>query len=218
MPTGSPPSRRDEYSAATRAALIAAARTQFAEVGFRAAALQAIASEARVTRGALYHHYADKAELFDAVVQELQRETAAVIEGRARAEPDVWTRLHVGMDAYLDECLKPAYRRLVIEEAPAVLGTERCREIERDGSLRLLTATLDALVRRGELAYDDTPLLARMVDAMICEVALLLPHVEDRAALRTKAHDIVEATLAAYRPARRPRGEAPRRPTKGARR
>lgn len=204
MKSASPPqSRRDEYSAATREALVAAAREVFAEVGFRAAALEEIAARARLTRGAVYHHYKDKSAVFDAVVCDLQAQTTARIEARAKAEKRVWNRLHVGMDAYLDECLRPAYRRLVIEEAPAVLGSKRYREIEEVNSLRLVTATLEALVRDRELECEDPVLLARMLEAMICEVALLLPEEQDAPALRARAHDLIEKMLSAFKPARR---------------
>jgi AcrR family transcriptional regulator len=191
-------SRRDEYSAATREALLAAGREVFATVGFRDAALEAIARAARVTRGAVYHHFADKTVLFDAVVVALQTETAAVIAARARAERSLWRRLHVGIDAYLDECAKPDYRRIVAEEAPAVLGSARSREIAEATALRLVTATLDALRRRGEIVFDDIELLARMIEAMVCEVAKLLPDAPEPQSLRVRAHEMIERTLAAF--------------------
>lgn len=203
-PSAPPLSRRDEYAAATREALLKAAREVFEEVGFRAAALEEIASRARLTRGAVYHHYKDKSAIFDAVVCALCAETSEQIARSAKAEKKVWDRLHVGMDAYLDECVRPAYRRLVIEEAPSVLGRRRYREIEEANSLRLIRATLDALLVRGQLASDDPDLLARMLEAMICEVALLLPDAADPSALRSKAHDMIERMLCAFKPTTRP--------------
>lgn len=197
------PSRREEYSAATRSALIAAARETFSERGFVAATLEDVAARARVTRGALYHHFQDKTALFDAVVQELQTESAVAIEASARQEPHIRMRIHRGMDAYLDQCLKPEFRRIVIELAPAILGSQRYREIEETSSLRLVIATLDALVHRRELACEDTALLGRMIDALCCEVALLLPAATDTVALRRTAHALVERTLRGFEPAAR---------------
>src|SRR5260370_37943723 len=122
-------SRRDEYTEATRQALLAAGRDIFAKEGFQATGIEAISRAARVTRGAFYHHFEDKRALFDAVVVSLQVEAAAKIEERTRGEPLLWERLDIGIDTYLDICLESTYRRIVIQEAPVVLGEARYREI-----------------------------------------------------------------------------------------
>src|SRR5258705_11805476 len=119
--------RREEYTEATRQALLAAGRDAFASEGYQAAGIEAISRAARVTRGAFYHHFQDKKALFDAVVVALQAETTARIEERSRAQQKIWDRLNVGIDAYLDACLERAYGRIVIQEAPAVLRNARDR-------------------------------------------------------------------------------------------
>src|ERR1700735_3189543 len=144
-------SRREEYSDATRQALLSAGHDIFAREGYQAAAIEAISRAARVTRGAFYHHFEDKKALFDALVNEMQAEAAAKIEARAKTHKAIWDRLSAGIDAYLDVCLEPEYGRIVVREAPVVLGAERNREIEEAYPMALLTATLDALKRRGEL-------------------------------------------------------------------
>ena len=120
-------SRREEYAEATRQALLSVAREIFTREGYQAAGIEAIARAARVTRGAFYHHFEDKKALFDAVVVSLQAETTARIEQRSRPQRKIWDRMSVGIDAYLDACLEPAYGRIVIHEAPAVLGNKRFR-------------------------------------------------------------------------------------------
>ena len=110
----------------------------------------------------------------------------------------VWDRLTEGIDAYLDVCLEPAYARIVIQEAPAVLGNARYREIEEAHPMALLTATLRALKRQGDLDFE---LLSRMVDAMICEVALLLPGAENPKKLRARGQKIIGSLLGSFRTA-----------------
>jgi AcrR family transcriptional regulator len=193
--------RREEYTEATRQALLAAGRDAFAGEGYQAAGIEAISRAARVTRGAFYHHFEDKKALFDAVVVALQIEAAAKIEARAKTQRKVWDRLTEGIDAYLDACLEPAYGRIVIQEAPAVLGNARYREIEEAYPMALLTATLAALKRQGELDFEDIDLLSRMVDAMICKVALLLPEAENPKKLRARGQKIIASLLDGFRTA-----------------
>lgn len=194
-------SRRDEYTEATRLALLAAGRDAFTTQGYRAAGVEVISRAARVTRGAFYHHFADKAALFDAVVVELQVAAAAKVERAAKAHPAIWDRLDAGIEAYLDACLEPDYGRIVIHEAPTVLGNQRFREIEEQYPMALLMATLSALERRGELRFDDVDLLSRMVDAMICKVAILLPDADDPTTLRNNARQAIGAFLGTFRTA-----------------
>src|SRR5437660_3322258 len=178
--------RREEYTEATRQALLAAGRDAFASEGYQAAGIEAISRAARVTRGAFYHHFEDKKALFDAVVVALQAETTAKIEERGRSQRKIWDRMNVGIDAYLDACLEPAYARIVIQEAPAVLGNKRYRDIEEAYPMALLTASLNALKRDGELDFEDIDLLSRMVDAMICKIALMLPEADHPKKLRER--------------------------------
>jgi AcrR family transcriptional regulator len=192
-------SRREEYTEATRQALLSAGRDIFARDGYQAAGIEAISRAARVTRGAFYHHFEDKKALFDAVVVSLQSEAAAKIGEKARAQRKIWDRLSVGIDAYLDACLEPAYGRIVVQEASAVLGNERYREIEETYPMALLTATLNALKRDGELDFEDINLLSRMVDAMICEMAIMLPEADHPKKLRERGQKIIGALLGAFR-------------------
>jgi AcrR family transcriptional regulator len=194
--------RRAEYTEATRLALLAAAREAFASDGYQAAAIEAISRSARVTRGAFYHHFDDKKALFDAVVNEMQAEATAKIEARAKTHEAIWERLGAGIGAYLDACLEPDYARIVVSEAPVVLGGKRYREIEEAYPTALLAATLNALKRRGELDFEDVDLLCRMVDAMICKVAIILPDAKDPTAVRALGERVIGRLLESYRRAK----------------
>ncbi|MCA6105704.1 TetR/AcrR family transcriptional regulator [Bradyrhizobium cenepequi] len=195
----SPKSRREEYSEATRQALLDAGRDAFAKNGFQAAGMEAISRAARVTRGAFYHHFEDKKALFDAVVVAMQKEAAARIEAAARSERKIWDRLSAGIEAYLDACEEQDYARIVIQEAQAVLGDARYREIEEIYPTALLIATLRALKRDGELDVEDVDLLSRMIDAMICKIGLLLPHSDDPKKVRKSGQKILATVLESFR-------------------
>jgi AcrR family transcriptional regulator len=194
-------SRRDEYAEATRQALLSAGHDIFAKAGYQAAGIEAISQAARVTRGAFYHHFADKKALFDAVAVALQAGAAAKIQARGRPHRKVWDKLRAGVEAYLDVSNEPAYRRIVIQEAPAVLGDARFREIEEAYPMALLTASLNALQRQGEIEFEDIDLLSRMIDAMICKLVSLLPQAEDPEKLRANGQKIISKLLDSFRPA-----------------
>src|SRR5262245_16236789 len=122
-----------QRSAATRAALITAARPLFAERGYAPVGTDEIARAAGVTRGALYHQFAGKEELFVAVVETIEAELGArLMEGVAGADPtDPVAMLHADIDGWLTACADPEVHRIVLLEAPAALGWERWREIGR---------------------------------------------------------------------------------------
>ncbi len=125
-------SRQVENSAATRAALIKIARKLFADRGYADTATEEVVRRARVTRGALYHHFKDKQDLFKAVLLEEEKRLAAATTAVAARQSDPWRALAAGCDAFLSECLNPAVQRIVLIDAPAVLGWEAYRQIDAD--------------------------------------------------------------------------------------
>ena len=172
-----------ERLAATRAALLKAARTIFTEQGYQAAATEEIVRRARVTRGALYHHFEDKRALFDAVVSDVSREIAEKIDAMTPMD-DPLKALIVGTGAFLDACLDPAVRRIYLIDAPAVLGWHRWREIDapqgvrslRDGVSAMLTARPD-----DALSVDATTFL---LAGAFNEAALWIAEAKDEKAAR----------------------------------
>jgi hypothetical protein len=132
----------------------------------------------------------------------MQSEAAHRVGNAARATPKLWDRLKVGIGAYLDICAEPAYARIVIHEAPTVLGNERYREIEEQYPFALLKATFVALKQKGEIDFEDVVLLARLVDAQICELATMLSTASEPAKLRKNGLRIVDALVDAFRPGR----------------
>jgi AcrR family transcriptional regulator len=191
--------RREEYSEATRSALLAAARQLFTASGYQATGIEAVAQASRVTRGALYHHFADKRALFDALVVELQTEATAEVVKRVGTEGDRWAAMRVGTEAFLDACTEPAYLRLVIQEAPAVLGLARYREIDEAHTRGLLIRGLKGLQKAGDIDFADIELLSSMIAAAECQAASLMPDAKDRAALKAAALDALDRILGAFR-------------------
>lgn len=119
-----------ERHAATRAALLAAAREAFATQGYAGTGTEAVVRAAAVTRGALYHHFTDKAALFAAVFEAVAAEILAAIEAAAADAPSALAALHRGSEAFLAAALAPAARRIYLIDAPAVIGWARWREID----------------------------------------------------------------------------------------
>src|SRR5262249_60710913 len=131
-------SRRDEYTESTGRALLEAAAEAFVDRGFADASLDDIATAARLTKGALYHHFAGKQDLFRAVFEEVESELIEAIRQAGSEETDPWQQMLVGIGAFLDACLMPRYRRIALEEGPTALGWDKWRQIDEHYSLALV--------------------------------------------------------------------------------
>jgi AcrR family transcriptional regulator len=141
-------SRRAQYSASTKRALVEQARELFTEHGYAAASLDAIVAAADVTKGALYHHFSGKQALFEAVFERVEAEAARTIQAALHDQGDPWEKAMAGLRAFLEVVRQPAYRRIVIMEGPAVLGYARFREQEERSTfanvLDIVSSVLDA--------------------------------------------------------------------------
>ncbi len=145
------------YSEATRAALLDEATALFAERGYAGTSLEDVASASQVTRGAVYHHFAGKQALFEAVL-DLQeaRATAEILAAATAADP--WDAAMLALGAYLTQCCDPTYGRLVWLEGPAALGWHRWRECEKKYAYGLVERFIRDLVDGGYLedrAFDS---------------------------------------------------------------
>ena len=144
-------SRREMYSEATRAALLDEATTLFAERGYAGTSLEDVASASQVTRGAVYHHFASKQALFEAVLELQEARATEVVVAAAAAVPDPWDAAIRALDAYLQRCCDPVYGRLVWVEGPAALGWRRWRECEQNYAYGLVERFIRDLVDGGYL-------------------------------------------------------------------
>ncbi|REE99857.1 TetR/AcrR family transcriptional regulator [Thermomonospora umbrina] len=126
-------SRREQYSEATKAALLEAATRRFAERGYAGTALEDVAADTRVTRGAVYHHFASKIALFQAVFDGLEGDTVRLVTAAVEAAgDDPWAMVRAALGSFLDRCCDPVYGRVVWQEAPIALGWERWKECEEE--------------------------------------------------------------------------------------
>src|SRR3954451_3302010 len=123
-------SRRAEYSASTRRALVDVAEQLFTEQGYAATSLDAIVAAADVTKGALYHHYSGKQALFEAVFEATEEAAVQHITREIRKVKDPWERATVGVRAFMEVCQQPRFRRIVMQEGPVALGFDRFREAD----------------------------------------------------------------------------------------
>jgi AcrR family transcriptional regulator len=188
-----------DRSAATRAALVNAARPLFAQQGFAAVGTEAIVRAAGVTRGALYHQFADKTELFAAVVEAVEQDVMAQIMrqlgAEAAGEPDPLDELVRGASAWLDACAEPSVQQILLLDAPAVLGWERYREIGTRYSVGVVEAVLTEAVRLGRIADQPVSPLAHIIVGALDEGALMIARAADQATAREQVRDALEQLI-----------------------
>ena len=192
-------SRKLEQSIATRAALIKTARKLFARHGYADSDIETVARRTRVTRGALYHHFKDKQDLFSAVFDLEEQKLSQIIGEAAVSQPGAWEGMLAGCNAFLDACLDPAVQRIVLIDALAVLGWERWREIDAKYNLRLVTAALQGAMDQGIIGRGPVDSLAHMLIGAITEGAIFIAHAEDKPAARRAVGENVAQLLSGLR-------------------
>jgi AcrR family transcriptional regulator len=162
-----------ERSAATRGRLVGAARALFAGNGFAATGTEAILQRAGVQRGALYHHFADKAALFEAVCIALSEEALPIVEAAAARARDPLDALMFGSIAWIDFATRDDVRRILLVDAPNVLGWQRWDALDRQLSQQALHDALGHALSAGTIRFDAGPdLLATMVNGALGALAL----------------------------------------------
>jgi AcrR family transcriptional regulator len=180
---------------ATRAAIIAAARKLFVTNGYFATGTEDIVAAAQVgTRGALYHHFTDKQDLFRAVFDQVQTDLAAATVVNDRDDPlDLLT---AALQQFLDASAEnPDVQQVLLIDGPAVLGWEQWRDLEAQYGLGALTAMLDNAVTHGVIAKQPTAPLAHMLLAAIDEAALYIANADDRRQARNHARKALNQIL-----------------------
>ncbi|MFL5819286.1 MAG: TetR/AcrR family transcriptional regulator [Solirubrobacteraceae bacterium] len=193
------PGRQAERSQATRAALIGAARELFAARGYGGVGTEEIVRRARVTRGALYHHFRNKEDLFRAVFEQLEDELTQQIAAVAASAEDPYRALAAGADAFLDACLDPAVQRITLLDAPAVLGWQRWREIGARYGLGLIQAALQAAMDQGLIVAQPVAALAHVMLGALDEAAMLVAQSTDEGTTRDEVGVIVARLLTSLR-------------------
>lgn len=189
---------------ATRRDLIDAGRELFVQKGFFNTSIGDLVTASGVgTRGAFYHHFKDKAELFRAVFEEVERDLTL----RSLASPppgtDAWERLSTGLHGFLQAAVEPEVQRVMLIDGPVVLGWRTLRAIQEDNSIALIDATVRDAIAAGVI--DDQPVteLTHMLVAALEEAALLVAHAKNTTAARKRAAAILDRMLLSFAPTAR---------------
>jgi AcrR family transcriptional regulator len=188
-------SLRADHVSATRQAILAAARDRFGTAGYAATSIDAVATDARVTKGAVYHHFGSKPGLFRAVYEEVERAAQRTPGRRVAADAPVVEHLLAGVDAYLDAVMDPVVQRITLVDAPAVLGLEPDGPAEADPGHIGLRAVLAAAVDAGELVDIDPDAVAHLVRGACLHAAMLISRSEDHPAARARFGGAVAALV-----------------------
>jgi AcrR family transcriptional regulator len=186
-----------ERTEATRGALVAAARLLFAKRGYAGVGTEEIARAAGVTRGALYHHFGGKRELFEAVYERIEVELAERIAAGAlqanAASP--LAAMRAGAEMFLLASTEPETQRIVLLDGPSVLGWDRWREIATEHGLGLIEATLQAAIDAGEVDPQPVRPLAHVLMGALDEAAMLVARAEDPERMRAEVGQTIEVLL-----------------------
>jgi AcrR family transcriptional regulator len=184
-----------ERTEATRAALLRAARSLFAERGYAATAAEEVVRRAGVTRGAMYHHFRDKKALFRAVHEQIEEEMVVAIGQRIAGLEDPLEILVAGVDTFLDRCLDPEVAKITLDEAPSVLGWLEWREIDAKYALGLVTGVLRVAMDAGTLKRQPIEPLGHLLISACGEAGLLIAAADDPGAARDEVRGPLLALL-----------------------
>ena len=189
-----------EHAEATRDALIASARRLFARRGYADVPIEEIVRRARVTRGALYHHFRDKADLFRAVFERAEEKLTTRVAAEAMRVGGPGKELEAGCLAFIDECTDPAVQRIVLLDGPVVLGWETWREIDFNFGLGQLTAAIRLAMEGGQVERQPVEPLAHLLLGALNEGALAIAHADDPDRVRRDVRAAMGHMLAGLAP------------------
>src|SRR3954469_1703578 len=193
-------SRRQQYSASTKRALVEVATRLFTEQGYAATSLDAIVAGARVTKGALYHHFSGKQAVFEAVFERVETEASRAIQKALRGHRDPWEKALAGLRAFLEVVQEPRYRRIVIQEGPSVLGYERYREQEERSTfanvLDIVRAVLSAST--GDLDEDMLQTFGRIFFGAMSSAGESVSSAEDPIAAAARVETAIAFILRGF--------------------
>lgn len=192
---------RDRQAEATRELLVGIARERFVEQGYKATAMDDIVQRAGLAKGALYHHFSGKDALFKAVYDVVLEETAGAVMTAALAEEDPWVAVRSGLAAFLDACLQPAFRRIVIIDSVTVLAARAWDRGAEGVELPMLRTVLTPLVDSGALPGVTLDALAHLALGGLYGCALYIARAADPEAARVEADVVLDVVLRGVRAA-----------------
>ena len=180
----------------TKARLVAVAREMFARSGHSGVAMQDVCAEAGVTRGALYHHFPGKNGLFRAVCEQVATDVTARVAAAAQARPDAWSRLVAGCRSFLEVSAQDDVRRILLTDAPSVLGWAQLRELDARHGLGLVKIGIRRAIQEGAIESGPVDTLAHMLVSALNEAAMLIGRSADPDSTRNDAMRALDRILA----------------------
>ena len=202
-PAEQPGSLRAEQVAQTRGALVAAGRRLFGKHGFRATSVEDLAREARVTTGALYHHFPTKAALFEAVFVKAHTDLLTASTKAAEGASDSIDELARGFEAFLDGVLQPDMQRILIIDGPAVLGLARYTELDERYAHAAIVHALTAAAEAGTIEVEDPETATRLLLGALTRGAMLIANSPDPVETRHAVAKSMRALLSSFTPPRK---------------
>lgn len=187
----------EERAEETRETLIATARGLFGERGYAGVGTEEIVRRARMTRGALYHHFHSKEDLFRAVYEAVERDLVEQIAATATSAANPVEALRAGARAFLEACEDPAIRRIALIDAPSVLGWEQWRDIGMKYGLGLVQSTLEAAIEAGLIERQPVRPLAHLLLGSIDEGGMLVARADDDGQTKCEVAAAVDRFLSA---------------------
>ena len=189
-----------QQSEATRAALLRTARRLFAKQGYAGVSIEDIVTRARMTRGALYHHFDDKADLFRAVLESVMVDVLDQVKAAAMAEERPEKHLEAGIEAMLDATMDPEVQRILLIDGPSVVGWDVWREMEEEHGLGMLRSALEAAMDADYLERQPLAYIAPMLLSALYEASFQIARAEDVRAARAEAGRTVGRLVTGLRP------------------
>jgi AcrR family transcriptional regulator len=186
---------RSERSAATRRTLVDVAVRLFAERGYDGTSIEAVLAETGMSRGSLYHHFAGKPALFEAALYAVEERIGAETGAAAAGATTAIEALRLGSLAWVRLAGDPVVQRIVLIDAPAVLGWQRWREIEEEHALGSVKLILQQAAADGRLDPGMVDPFAHMVLATMNELALVVARADDQSAARRTAEEAIHVYL-----------------------
>jgi AcrR family transcriptional regulator len=189
-------SRREEYAEATYEALLDSASACFFESGFAATSLDHVAQRARVTKGAIYHHFASKRDLFLAVLERQQEHSVGSVTQAVDTAADAWTGIVAALDAFLATISDPIYQRLCWVEGPTALGFEDWWACGERYEIAVIRRLLDRAAEAGVLIVDDLDMLAHVLFGSVTAGVLGMARSKEPEVERARFRTVMLALMA----------------------
>lgn len=183
----------------TRRRLVECASDLFTERGYAGTSLDEVVAAAKVTKGALYHHYSGKRALFDAVFEATEDDAVKEIESKVRKVKDPWERASVGVRAFMDVCREPRFRRIVMQEGPAALGFERFREADERNTYGLVRGIVEAVLHPYEVPAGIAETFTRVSYGAMTSAGMSVASADDPDLAAQEVETVIGLVLAGLR-------------------